>query len=61
MGHQQDLQYFIKDGCVSPAQIVMGGFFFIVECDRVKCWYCNGGLHNWECMDDPGVEHAKFC
>ncbi|CAK8686349.1 unnamed protein product [Clavelina lepadiformis] len=28
--------------------------------DRVKCWYCNGGLQNWERDDDPWEEHAKW-
>ena len=28
--------------------------------DRVKCWYCNGGLQNWERDDDAWTEHAKW-
>ena len=27
--------------------------------DYVKCFYCDGGLCNWEIGDDPWVEHAK--
>jgi len=30
------------------------------ERDRVKCWYCNGGLQNWERNDVPWEEHAKW-
>jgi hypothetical protein len=26
--------------------------------DNVKCFYCDGGLRNWEVGDDPWVEHA---
>jgi len=28
--------------------------------DRVKCFYCNGGLQNWRQNDDPWEEHAKW-
>jgi len=28
--------------------------------DRVKCFYCNGGLQNWRQNDDPWHEHAKW-
>ena len=30
------------------------------ERDRAKCWYCNGGLQNWEYNDDPWIEHGKW-
>lgn len=26
----------------------------------MKCWYCNGGLQNWEYDDLPWIEHAKW-
>ena len=47
-------------------------FFFLIVCillillcssgdrDRAKCWYCNGGLQNWEANDEPFTEHAKW-
>ena len=28
--------------------------------DNVKCFYCDGGLRNWEPGDDPWVEHARW-
>jgi len=28
--------------------------------DRVKCFYCNGGLQNWRQTDEPWEEHAKW-
>jgi hypothetical protein len=28
--------------------------------DYVKCFYCDGGLCNWEPGDDPWIEHAKW-
>ena len=37
---------------------------FLLSCvgerDRVKCWYCNGGMQNWERNDIPWEEHAKW-
>jgi len=44
----------------TPQQIASAGFFFLGERDRVKCWYCNGGLQNWEYEDEPWTEHAKW-
>ena len=28
--------------------------------DSVRCYYCGGGLRNWEAGDDPMVEHARW-
>ena len=36
------------------------GFYYLGDSDRVKCWYCYGGLKNWERSDDPRMEHAKW-
>ncbi|WP_095210629.1 RING-HC finger protein [Endozoicomonas ascidiicola] len=44
----------------TPQQIANAGFFFLGERDRVKCWYCNGGLQNWNPTDEPWQEHAKW-
>ncbi|XP_076818322.1 E3 ubiquitin-protein ligase XIAP-like isoform X2 [Clavelina lepadiformis] len=44
----------------TPGQIAKAGFFFLGERDRVKCWYCNGGLQNWDPDDEPWSEHAKW-
>lgn len=41
-------------------ELAAAGFFFLGERDRVKCWYCNGGIQNWEYDDDPWIEHAKW-
>lgn len=30
------------------------------ERDRVKCYYCYGGLQNWAFEDEPWFEHAKW-
>ena len=44
----------------TPQQIADAGMFYLGERDRVKCWYCNGGLQNWEQDDQPWEEHAKW-
>ena len=28
--------------------------------DNVKCFFCDGGLRNWEPNDDPWREHARW-
>jgi hypothetical protein len=28
--------------------------------DQVKCFYCDGGLRNWQPEDDPWVEHSRW-
>ncbi|CAK8695954.1 unnamed protein product [Clavelina lepadiformis] len=44
----------------TPRQIANAGMCYLGVRDRVKCWYCNGGLQNWERDDDPWEEHAKW-
>ena len=34
--------------------------FRIGDKDRAKCFYCNGGLQNWDPEDEPFTEHAKW-
>ena len=36
------------------------GLYYLGTRDRVKCWYCNGGLQNWALYDNPWFEHAKW-
>ena len=44
----------------TPEQMSQAGLYYLGERDRVKCWYCNGGLQNWEKFDNPWFEHAKW-
>ncbi|CAK8695780.1 unnamed protein product [Clavelina lepadiformis] len=44
----------------TPRQIANAGMYYLGVRDRVKCWYCNGGLQNWERDDDPWEDHAKW-
>nr|XP_026693981.1 baculoviral IAP repeat-containing protein 2-like [Ciona intestinalis] len=41
-------------------QIAKAGFYYLGDRDRVKCWYCNRGLQNWDPDDEPWTEHAKW-
>ena len=38
-------------------QIAEDQIFFLGVRGRVKCWYCDQGLHNWEYIDNLWVEH----
>lgn len=44
----------------TPEQLAAAGFFYAGFSDNVKCFYCNGGLRNWEKGDDPWHEHARW-
>ena len=28
--------------------------------DHVQCYYCDGGLKNWDPTDTPWIEHARW-
>ena len=43
-----------------PNMLAEAGFFYTGASDRVICFYCNGGLQNWEPRDFPFEEHAKY-
>ena len=49
-----------KRFAADPKLIADAGFYYLVDGDRTKCWYCNGGLKNWEWFDDPWIKHAKW-
>nr|CAB3225622.1 ZF(RING)-14 zinc finger protein [Phallusia mammillata] len=44
----------------TPRMIAEAGFFSLGVRDRVKCFYCNGGLQNWRRNDDAWEQHAKW-
>ncbi|TRZ01180.1 hypothetical protein DNTS_011051 [Danionella cerebrum] len=45
---------------VQAEPLARAGFFFTGHGDNVKCFFCDGGLRNWEPGDDPWQEHAKW-
>jgi hypothetical protein len=36
------------------------GFLFAGYQDYTRCFFCGGGLRNWEAGDYPWVEHARW-
>ncbi|XP_069131056.1 uncharacterized protein [Argopecten irradians] len=44
----------------TPIQMAKAGFFYAGYGDYVRCFFCGGGLRNWEPGDDPWVEHARW-
>ena len=44
----------------TPDDMAKAGLYYLGTNDCVKCWYCNGGLQNWDHTDEPWFEHAKW-
>ncbi|KAL5018675.1 hypothetical protein ScPMuIL_004397 [Solemya velum] len=45
---------------ITPQSLALAGLFYIGFGDNVKCFFCGGGLRNWEPQDIPWVEHARW-
>lgn len=43
-----------------PKLLSEAGFFYTGKGDKTVCFYCGGGLKNWEENDDPWEQHAKW-
>jgi hypothetical protein len=43
-----------------PTDLSNAGFYYYGIKDMVKCFFCNGGLCNWESNDVPIEEHARW-
>lgn len=41
-----------------PQQLAEAGFFYTGKSDQTLCFFCGGGLKNWERDDDPWEQHA---
>ena len=44
----------------TPRDMGMAGFFYAGYNDFTRCFFCGGGLRNWEAGDNPWVEHARW-
>ena len=44
----------------SKDELVEAGFLYLNEGDKLKCFYCNGGLQHWKYDENPWFEHAKW-
>lgn len=43
-----------------PEQMADAGFFYTGYGDNTKCFYCDGGLKDWEPEDVPWEQHARW-
>lgn len=50
------------DSCVNKLrwEFAEAGFFYTGQDDKTICYYCGGGLKDWQEDDDPWVQHAKW-
>jgi len=44
----------------TPRDLAMAGFLFAGYQDYTTCFFCGGGLRNWEPGDDPWIERARW-
>uniref|UniRef100_A0A8C4QH26 RING-type E3 ubiquitin transferase n=1 Tax=Eptatretus burgeri TaxID=7764 RepID=A0A8C4QH26_EPTBU len=49
-----------KKANISASSLASAGFYYTGVADNVKCFFCDGGLRNWEIGDDPWHEHTKW-
>ncbi|KAH9510060.1 hypothetical protein Btru_043405 [Bulinus truncatus] len=45
---------------IQPTVLADAGFYYAGYGDCARCFYCGGGLRNWEDDDDVWVEHARW-
>lgn len=43
-----------------PEDLAEAGFFYTGHGDKTKCFYCDGGLKDWEEDDIPWEQHARW-
>jgi hypothetical protein len=43
-----------------PDDLARAGFYYYGIKDMVKCFFCNGGLKNWDRNDDPFEDHVRW-
>ncbi|XP_061185834.1 putative inhibitor of apoptosis [Saccostrea echinata] len=43
-----------------PRDLAMAGFIYAGYGDYTRCFFCGGGLRNWEPQDKPWKEHARW-
>uniref|UniRef100_A0A2C9JBX5 Uncharacterized protein n=1 Tax=Biomphalaria glabrata TaxID=6526 RepID=A0A2C9JBX5_BIOGL len=57
------LSSFVKwpqEHYIHPIQLATAGFYFTGDEDCARCFYCGGGLRNWDVEDDVWEEHARW-
>ncbi|KAH9505032.1 hypothetical protein Btru_061476 [Bulinus truncatus] len=49
-----------RDHHLSEDELAEAGFYYAGYGDCARCFYCGGGLRNWEDEDDVWIEHARW-
>lgn len=44
----------------TPQTLAECGMYYAGYADCARCFFCGGGLKNWEDPDEPWVEHARW-
>ncbi|XP_069142608.1 E3 ubiquitin-protein ligase XIAP-like isoform X2 [Argopecten irradians] len=47
-------------GSQAPRLMAEAGLVYAGYADYTRCFFCGGGLRNWEDGDDPWIEHARW-
>ncbi|XP_078659105.1 baculoviral IAP repeat-containing protein 7-like [Branchiostoma floridae x Branchiostoma belcheri] len=45
---------------IPPRKLAQAGFYYTHTDDQVRCFWCDGGLKDWQAGDDPWTEHARW-
>lgn len=45
---------------INPVDLANAGFYYLGKKDKCRCHDCGLGMHQWENLDNPWVEHAKY-
>ena len=45
---------------MKPEDLAAAGFYYAAYSDGARCFYCGGGLRNWEDQEEARVEHARW-
>jgi len=49
-----------KHKTLTPLRLALAGFYYTGESDKVICYCCGLGMHEWKPDDDPFAEHANY-
>lgn len=60
MERLQSFKNWPKGLAQTPRQCSEAGFYYSGIADFVRCFYCGGGLKNWEPTHDVWIEHIKW-
>ncbi|VVC41445.1 Hypothetical protein CINCED_3A003654 [Cinara cedri] len=44
---------------ITPDQMAKAGLYYLGKQDSVRCLFCSKEFDNWQCGDDPVIEHKK--